>query len=114
MIYKLAKRFVLRVYDKTISVFYPYVWRNITLEYVPQHVMLTGGIVPSEKKDKYFRNLAQTIATGYDHGINEFTLHLPYMLWSYTDVSQISTWINIVFKKLDYRPFISFVTNEAD
>lgn len=50
----------------------------------------------------------------YDNGVSQVTLHLPYALWGYMNISTLTTDLNIQFKKLNYRPFISFVSNEAD
>ena len=40
------RRRILYWYDRSISIFYPYVWRSVQLEFVPQHIFLTGGLFP--------------------------------------------------------------------
>lgn len=111
---KRLKRGIISIYDRIVSMFYPYVWRNLQLEYTPQHIMLTGGLLPSKAKERYLDNIAQILATSYDQGITQFTLHLPYALWSYGDIAQLSACMSRKFHSLDYRAFVSFVSHEAD
>lgn len=84
------------------------------MEYVPNHVMLTGGMIPTSNRFKYYKKIADAISLGYDASIDLFTLHLPYALWSYEDVSAMSGFLNSSFKRLGYRPFISCITNSVD
>ncbi|CAL6022705.1 Conserved_hypothetical protein [Hexamita inflata] len=113
---KQFQRRIVKWYDQSISKFYPYIWRTVQLEFVPQHVVFTGGIKPHDDKKKqiYLKRIADAMATGYDCGIDIFTLHIPYALWSYEDVSALSGFMNLAFKRLNFRPFISFVQRDVD
>lgn len=75
---------------------------------------MTGGLIPTRRQEKYFRNMAALIAMAYDNGVSQVTLHLPYALWGYGTISALTANMNIYFKRLGYRPFISFVSREAD
>lgn len=110
------RRRILYWYDCIISFFYPYVWRNVQLEFVPQHILLTGGLFPvnPQKRAQYIKRLADCVATGYDCALDLFTLHVPYSLWGYEDVSMFSAKLNESFQQLGYRAFISFVQKGVD
>ena len=81
------------------------------LEFVPQHVMFTGGLIPHKTHEQapYMEKLADAVATGYDCSVDMFTLHVPYAYWSYEQISAFSARLSTAFRRIGYRAFISFI-----
>lgn len=107
-------------FDLLMDTLYPYVWtldsRTSHYEYKPKHIMITGGINPSDQKKRrrYICILARIMASSADCGIRLLTLYYTQARWHYEDANDLVLEVTSALRELGFIPFVSFVHTTFD
>ncbi|KAH0573517.1 hypothetical protein SS50377_23451 [Spironucleus salmonicida] len=109
--YSLKARIVY-YFDKFHSLLYPYVLQKPIFEFVPNHLVLTGGLISTSRRGIYLKKLAQFVSHSYDLQIDLITLFLPYSKWYINDVFELQKHLQQQLMQLGYHPLITILSGE--